>query len=113
MNPTDVVALAELMQQALALHQQGEFVAAERLYQHVLQRQPQHFDALHLLGVLARQRGQPERALELIGQALQIDAQQAVAHCNFGATLQDLISRNAHYSITNWPCNSSPITCWR
>lgn len=90
MNPVDVEAIAATLQHALSMHQQGQFKQAEILYRQVLQQQPQHFDALHLLGVLARQRGDPGLALELIEQALQVDPNQAVAHCNLGAALQDL-----------------------
>jgi predicted TPR repeat methyltransferase len=78
------------LQQALSLHQQGQFAAAEARYRQVLQLQPLHFDALHLLGVLARQSGQPQQAIELIGRALAVDSRQAIAFCNMGAALQDL-----------------------
>jgi predicted TPR repeat methyltransferase len=60
------------------------------LYQQVLAQQPRQFDALHLLGVIERQQGDARRAVELIEAALQIDPNQARAHCNLGAALQDL-----------------------
>lgn len=56
----------------------------------MLDLDPRQFDALHLLGVIERQRGHPGRAVELIEEALRIDPQQARAHCNLGAALQDL-----------------------
>ncbi|MGA3001404.1 MAG: tetratricopeptide repeat protein [Acetobacteraceae bacterium] len=34
----------------IALHQQGRLNDAERAYQNVLREQPDHFDALHMLG---------------------------------------------------------------
>lgn len=79
-----------LLQQALALHQAGDLSQAARLYTQLLAREPQHFDALHLLGVIARQNGEAQRAFELISQAIAVDASQALAHCNLGAALQDL-----------------------
>jgi predicted TPR repeat methyltransferase len=82
--------LAAVLQQALALHQVGDLQQAAELYRQVLARQPQHFDALHLLGVVARQSGDAQQAFELITLALELDASQAVAHCNLGAALQDL-----------------------
>ncbi|MFZ6749213.1 tetratricopeptide repeat protein [Undibacterium sp. Ren11W] len=82
--------IAALLQQALTLHQAGDLQQAAGLYRQVLARQPQHFDALHLLGVVARQNGEAQAAVELISQALAIDANQALAHCNLGAALQDL-----------------------
>jgi predicted TPR repeat methyltransferase len=81
---------AALLQQAVQLHQQGRLDAAAALYRRVLDGAPRQFDALHLLGVIERQRGDPARAAELIGAALRIDPRQARAHCNLGAALQDL-----------------------
>jgi predicted TPR repeat methyltransferase len=81
---------AALLQQAVQLHQQGKLDAAQALYRQVLAVAPRQFDALHLLGVIARQQGKPERAAALIADALAVDPHQARAHCNLGAALQDL-----------------------
>lgn len=83
MNP------ASLLQQAVALHQQGRYAAAQDLYRQVLDHDPRNFDALHLSGVAARQLGQPEAGAALITQALALDPGQPSAHCNLGAALQD------------------------
>ncbi len=82
--------VSDLLGQAVRLHQQGRFDAAQALYRRVLAINPRQFDALHLLGVIERQRGHPAHAVELIEEALRIDPQQARAHCNLGAALQDL-----------------------
>jgi predicted TPR repeat methyltransferase len=79
-----------MLQQAVTLHQQGRLQAAEDLYQQVLTRQPDHFDALQLLGVIARQRGDAPTALKHLNAAIAVNPAQAIAHCNLGATLQDL-----------------------
>ncbi len=79
-----------LLRQAVQLHQQGRLEAAQALYRQVLEAAPRQFDALHLLGVIERQRGDPALAARLIADALAIDPQQARAHCNLGAALQDL-----------------------
>jgi predicted TPR repeat methyltransferase len=79
-----------LLQQALALHQQGALGRAQALYDDVLRAEPLNFDALHLSGVLARQQGEPERALAMIEGALALDGGRAIAHCNRGVALQDL-----------------------
>ncbi len=84
--PTSV----EAFQQAVALHQRGMFEDAKRLYEGVLNRDPHHVDALHLLGVLAAQTQDPASAVSLIGRALQLRPDHAFAHCNLGSALQDL-----------------------
>lgn len=78
-----------LLRQAVGLHQRGDRGQAEALYAEVLRHQPDNFDALHLLGVLARQGGAVQDAIALIGRAIALDPTQAIAHCNLGAALQD------------------------
>ncbi|QJE01656.1 tetratricopeptide repeat protein [Massilia forsythiae] len=83
--PTD-----DLLRQALQLHQRGRLDAAAALYRQVLAQAPRQFDALHLLGVIARQQGDAAQAAALIRAALAVRPDQARAHCNLGAALQDL-----------------------
>ena len=77
-------------QQALALHQQGHLDEARTLYESVLKKQPRHFNALHMLGVLAYQSGRLDRAEMLIAKAISIDPDVAQARNNYGNVLQDL-----------------------
>ena len=60
----------QLLQAALQHHQAGRLQQAEGLYRQVLQRQPDHPGALHLMGVLAGHANRPEIALEFLHQAL-------------------------------------------
>ncbi|WP_146210815.1 tetratricopeptide repeat protein, partial [Azospirillum sp. TSO35-2] len=57
--------------QAVAHHQAGRLGEAERGYRAVLVADPNHADALHLLGVLSLQSGRLAEAVTLIGQALE------------------------------------------
>ena len=81
--------LSRMVQQAVALHQQGQLNQAEALYKRILAQSPQHFDALHLSGVIAYQRRDLETAIRLIGLAVQIDPDNAPAHANHAAALRD------------------------
>ena len=54
----------------IKLHQQGRIADAEGIYRQILQDDPGHPGALHLLGVIRHQKGQHEGALELIGRAV-------------------------------------------
>jgi tetratricopeptide (TPR) repeat protein len=83
-------SIPQRFQQALALHQQGELVEAERVYREVLQAAPNHFDALHLLGVLALQTLRTESGIELIGKAIALNQNSFGAHNNLGNGLRDL-----------------------
>ena len=54
------------MQAAVDHHRNGRLQDAERLYRQVLLAHPDQPDALHLLGSIASQVGQPEAAVALI-----------------------------------------------
>lgn len=82
--------IQSLLQQAISHHQQGRLQLAEDTYAQVLQINPRQFDALHLIGLIAKQRGDHETALNFFAKAIQVDARQAKVHCNLGATLQEL-----------------------
>jgi thioredoxin-like negative regulator of GroEL len=58
----------EALATALRHHQAGRLQEAEPIYQQILRAEPNHVDALHLLGVLAQQRGDNERAIECIAR---------------------------------------------
>jgi predicted O-linked N-acetylglucosamine transferase (SPINDLY family) len=80
----------QVIQQAIALHQQGKFADAERLYREVLRSRPRDFDALHMLGVLQYQQGRVQDALPLLEAAIAVDARSAAAHINRGLALASL-----------------------
>jgi Tfp pilus assembly protein PilF len=63
---------------------------AEHIYGEVLRQQPNHSDALHLLGVIALHTRRPERAVELIRRAIGLNAKIAAAHNNLGNALREL-----------------------
>lgn len=94
-NPLDLlaepivpVAPAQRMtiEQAMALanqHQaQGRLPQAEQMLRQILQIQPRHALALHLLGVIAYQSGQPDLAIDLIRQAIAVNGDIALFHAN-------------------------------
>src|SRR5262245_39338283 len=83
-------ALQARLDQGVVLHRQGKLADAERCYEEVLRRQPDHFSALHLLGVIARQTRRTERAVELIKKAVRLNPNVAVAYGNLGNALRDL-----------------------
>jgi protein O-GlcNAc transferase len=78
------------LQTALALHQQGLLDQAEALYKEILQSQPHHPDALHLLGVIAYQSGNLLQAVNLIGAAIAVNPNNAGACNNHGNALYGL-----------------------
>jgi len=73
--------------EGLALHQRGRLADAERIYRKILQKKPDHFDALHLLGVISVQTQQAERGVELIRKAIGVNPNIAAAHSHLANAL--------------------------
>ena len=79
-----------LLEQALLHHRKGELREASRLYERVLKKAPQHFDALHLLGLVNAQQGRMGEAFRLMSAALKINANAPDAWSNFANVLRAL-----------------------
>jgi tetratricopeptide (TPR) repeat protein len=78
------------IREAEALHRQGRLAEAEQIYSAIVACMPDHFDALHLLGVLRQEQRRPAEALSLIAAALRLNACSAQAHANYGMVLSGL-----------------------
>jgi tetratricopeptide (TPR) repeat protein len=79
-----------MVMQAFGFHQQGQLAQAQAIYENVLRIQPNHADCLHLLGVIASQSNQHQRAIELIGKAIAIQSANPVFFFNRGFSQQAL-----------------------
>jgi predicted O-linked N-acetylglucosamine transferase (SPINDLY family) len=83
------VTIQQAFQLALQHHQAGRLREAEQLYRQILAQQPQHIDALHLLGVSAHQGGRIDIAVDLIRRAIALQPDFTEAYCNLGNALKD------------------------
>jgi len=75
---------------ALGYHQRGLLDRAEILYLEILRSDPQNFEVLQLLGVLASQKGNHTRAVEYIGYAIAQQPSNPHLHFNLGVSLEEL-----------------------
>ena len=62
---------------AMQFHQAGNLQQAEAIYRQILQADPNHADAWHLLGVIAHQVGQHDMAIQYISQAIALQSDNA------------------------------------
>ena len=60
------------LQHAIALHRGGNLTEAQAIYQRLLDENPDHADALQLLGAIAHQLGRHGEAVALIRRSLSI-----------------------------------------
>jgi predicted O-linked N-acetylglucosamine transferase (SPINDLY family) len=83
-------SVEELLTLALDFHQKGQLAHAQEIYAKILEISPNHYDALHLLGVVAYQTQNHQRAVELIDQAIALYPYNAAFYSNRGAALKEL-----------------------
>ena len=82
--------MPQAIQIALEHHQAGRFADAEAGYRQILIDDSNHFDALHLLGVLAHQTGKHQEAIELIEKATRQNPSAFPAFNNLGLAYRAL-----------------------
>jgi tetratricopeptide (TPR) repeat protein len=75
---------------AIGVHQAGHLLDAARLYQQILEGDPNQPDALHLLGVLRHQQGDHGLAVELMGQAVALQPTIPAFHANLAEAYRAL-----------------------
>jgi tetratricopeptide (TPR) repeat protein len=82
--------IIQVLQQGVALQRNKQFLEAERIYQHVLQRQHDHPEALHLMGTLALEAEDPDVALEYFEKAVKGKPCDPYFNYNYGNTLLEV-----------------------
>ena len=86
--PSDINDIDETFRQAVACHSAGKLRQAEAHYRQILQQNPRHGPALHLLGVIAYQANRPDASEGLIRRAITCGARSAEALSNLGNALK-------------------------
>ena len=101
--PTAIVSPSEQIAQLLARgqwhHQAGQRAEAENYYRKVLAIDPNDFDGLHLLGVVAQQVGRSDLAAPLISQAIASHGRSSRGPSNGARAQQDLAAAHSNLSI--------------
>lgn len=82
--------VANWLQGGFSFHREGRLHDAQVMYERIIQKQGNHFDALQLLALAHMQQGNAETALEYFDKALQVDQTNATVFYNQGLILQDL-----------------------
>ena len=63
---------AQMLEAALLHHRANRLDDAERIYRQILSGRPSHSDALHFLGVIHGQKGQPQQAVFYLKRIVQM-----------------------------------------
>ncbi len=78
----------DILKDALKHHRAGCLHEAAQRYEQILSAEPDHADCLHLLGMVAHQAGNHEKAVELIRRAIAIHKTAASYYSNLGNVLR-------------------------
>jgi predicted TPR repeat methyltransferase len=76
-----------LLQIALNYHQTGNLEQAEKVYQQILEMNPDDANVLHLYGILSGQLGKYDQAFALISQGLELEPNNSTFHNSMGNVL--------------------------
>jgi protein O-GlcNAc transferase len=82
------LSLQQTFDLAIQHHQAGRLREAERLYREVLLLNPQHVEAMHNLGLIARDLGRKDEAVDLIRGALALRPDSPEVHGNLSIALR-------------------------
>ena len=74
--------IEHVIEMALILQREGKLIEAEQIYNKVLEIQPRQADAIHLLGMIAFENRDFEKAIGLINEAILINPKIADYHLN-------------------------------
>jgi len=96
----NAMASQSTFEKALASFRAGRLGDAERELERMLKQVPDHFDALHLLGIIARRTARSELAVKLIRRAIGQNASVAAAHRHLANALIDL--RRPQEAVTSF-----------
>ncbi|MDN3279000.1 tetratricopeptide repeat protein [Frankia sp. RB7] len=83
-------SVAVSLEAGLAHHRAGRLPQAEAVYRQILATQPDHADAVFLLGVAALQTGDAARALDLFIRAVKLQPRNSAYHGNMAVALRAL-----------------------
>lgn len=78
----------QAIDRAVQHHNAGRLTKAKRSYEKILKNDPNHADALRLLGVIALQEGNNDRAIDLISKSIAINCDDANAYYNLAIALK-------------------------
>lgn len=98
-NVDDIVTIQTAVQVAMIYQTRDMVVEAERIYRSILSENPTHQDALHLLGVIFYQKGDPFSAIPYIERALMGNKTHEAFHNSLG-TLEILFVQ--YFTLNDW-----------
>lgn len=83
-------ATTSQVKDAFEFHRRGRHAEAERICRSVLSREPENFEAAHLLGIALLRKRDFDEAVRALSRAVALDPRSVDAHLNYGAALRNV-----------------------
>ena len=96
----DKLIINQLLNLAAKKHNEGELDSAEILYKEILEKEPDNFNALNLLGAIDYQLGRYEEAVKKITKAIRINSDSAICYYNLAMSYDAL--NNEERAVKNF-----------
>ncbi|MBS0357788.1 MAG: tetratricopeptide repeat protein [Proteobacteria bacterium] len=87
MNETSI---DELLKQGFYQHKRGNFTLAKQHYLNILQKEPKHIEAMHLLGMLCAQTNEYTEAVSWLEKTISFDSENPLFHNHLGNAYKGL-----------------------
>jgi tetratricopeptide (TPR) repeat protein len=91
------IKIIDLLQRGIALHSAKDLEGARKCYRKVLEREPNHADALNLLGTIEGQSRRYAHAVKLIEAAIRLRPREPIYRHNLGHAL--LMANEPHLAL--------------
>lgn len=101
-------AVSVLLLEALRLHNEGKLIEAKANYTKILLIEPANFDALHLIGVIYRQSGEPIKGIEFIKRSIKINSTNPWAYTNLSCAYDDISNKDEALKNLNLAIQINP-----
>lgn len=89
-HPSSFGSFEEAVAYCVQLHESGDWQAAEKGYEQLLQQRPGIPDLLRLRGLALAQLGRPEEGLPFLQDAVRLAPQQSQSHLHLGFVLRSM-----------------------
>jgi len=85
------MSFKEQFHKAVNFHKKGNLKEAQNLYETILESNPNDFNCLHLIGLIAKANKDFEKSVNFISKAIKINPNSSEAYFNLGNALKELL----------------------
>ena len=82
------MSFADAVQVGIKRHREGNYDGAAKVYEQLLEVNPESEDVLQLMGLICVQTGDPIKGIELMQKSISVNPNNPTVHCNLGGALK-------------------------